>query len=263
MATQTLQIDREVSVAYASVVDSLQKAGHFAQLCDQFGRLPSDAALPTPTALFHLGGPEVTNAVRESFSQRGAAQAVVSMISSFEYFLLQLLFLRRLTERFVRLAVIPANDMLQIRRSVGGEIRARPTALLRKIIQAPSAEAIAGSEWLDGIYRVRVCVVHRDGHGDLEDVDDPQSLTVTWRKADLYAGERLITEFPFIAHDGENINIRFSDTTRIWKLGERIELESEDCRSMSFALYLLATWIQKEFFGEVSPMIKGIKPAAP
>jgi hypothetical protein len=256
MPEHVVNVTNELNVLHGQVVQSLEDAAVFSTLSDQFSRLPEESALPEPEVVVRFGhSEERAKRVRRSYSALGAAFAVVSMISGFEAYLARLLLIRRLAEKASERRGISVEDFGKLRRQVDGETRASPERLVDKLVESPSSDLLAASEWLSGIYRVRVCLTHRHGLVDTRDVNESGVLTVKWRKAELYVGERPLDRLPFRAEAGEQVRVRFVDENRTWRPGDRIEVGPEDCQHMAFSLGFLAGWLKEELHTEIQRLL--------
>ena len=260
MADYTINLNAEIDQAHAAVIKSLEHGARFAVIGDQFARLPANVELPAPIPVLQIGSPDEAPAfVRDSFSSMASSLAVISMVSSFESYLSQLMLLKLFAEKIAQSGKATSEEFNRLRWVVAQEMRGRPTVILAKLILAPSKNIAAAAEWLDAIYSVRVCLTHREGLVGIQDVDSSQSFTARWRKAEFYAGDRRISELPLIAYGGETIRVTFSDEIRTWKLGDRTVVDPQDCVHMNFALSSLAGWVKGDLLAGIVKVLEDAK----
>jgi len=245
----------DLNLLHSQVVESLEEAAAFSTLSNQFSRLPEDSPLPEPEVVVRFGRvEEVASRVRKGYSGLGAAFAVVSMISAFEAYLTRLLLIRRSAEKAGQRGGLGGEEFNRLRTRVQGESRTSPKRLVEKLVASPSENLRVGAEWLDGIYRVRVCLTHRRGLVDTRDVNESGVLTAKWRKAEFHVGEKPLDHLPFRAEAGEQLSVRFVDENRTWRPGDRIEVGPEDCHHMAFSLAFLAGWLKEELHTEIQQL---------
>jgi hypothetical protein len=256
MADYVLNLTNELNRVHSQVVQSLADAAAFSTLSNQFSRLPEDSALPEPEVVMRFGAvEEVAGRVRKRYSALGTAFAVISMISGFEAYLTWLLLFRRFAERVAQRGALPGDEFNRLRTRIQGESRASPKRLVEKLVASPSDNLRAGGEWLDGIYRLRLCLTHRGGLVDARDVNQSGKLTVKWRKAELYVGDKPLDRLPFHVETGGQVRVRFVDENRSWSMGEPIELGPDDCQHMAFSLAFLAGWLREESHTEIQQLL--------
>jgi hypothetical protein len=253
MVEHPVNITSELNQVHARLVESLKGAAAFARLSDQFSQLRSDCVLPEPSIVVSFGNSEALQTVRQAYSQLGSNFAVIAMISGFEVFLGRLLLIRRLAEHAPD-GKVRVGDFVNFRRTImEGETRAKPVRLVTKIFSAPPQRIRSGAEWLEGIYAIRVCLVHREGVVGEADVDEASGrLTVKWRKAEIQVAGQKVLRFPHSANKGEEIGVMFVDEERSWDLGDRIEIEPDESQQMALALSFLAGWLRDELHSDLT-----------
>lgn len=256
MTDYTVNLTKELELLNSQVVESLEEAAAFSILSDQFSRLREEFALPEPEVVLRFGRAEqVASNVRKGYSGLGAAFSVISMISGFEAYLTRLLLMRRLVESTGSKGALRGEEFKRLRAEVEGESRAAPMRLVKKVVGSPSERLLTGAEWLEGVYRVRVCLTHRGGRVDARDINEDGVLAVKWRRAQLHVGEKLLDHLPFQAEAGERISVRFVDDNRRWRPGDRIQVTPEDCQHMAFSLAFLAGWLKEELHTEIQQLL--------
>lgn len=246
----------ELNLLHSQVVQSLEEAAAFSTLSNQFSRLPEDSPLPEPEVVVRFGRvEEVANRVRKGYSGLGAAFAVVSMISGFQAYLTRLLLIRRSAEKAGQRRGLRGEEFNRLRTRVEGESRTSPKGVIGKLVKSPSENLRVGGEWLDGIYRVRICLAHRDGLVDPGDVNEDGVLAVKWRKPEIHVAEKLVHRLPHQGQAGDQVTVRFADQERTWRAGERIEVTPQDCQHMAFSLAFLAGWLKEELHTEIQQLL--------
>ena len=224
----------------------------FAELSERFSQIPDEYELPRTGRVFQLRDPQAKSLSRSDFVWMSARMVAVSLISCTESYLTDLFVIRRWVE-----SVIEGNGQLDgetantIRRRVlSQEARTSPGNLTAKIVLNPSSDLTRANAWLDSIYRLRVCLAHRNGVVDVPDVDGNDQLVTLWRKTRLYLEGEEITRLPTPVKKGQVITIQLSDESRTYAVGQSINVSMQDCHDMAFSLSYLGSLVANELASE-------------
>lgn len=248
MVAYVIQIPRDIQILLERFIDRVERTAKFAYLLEQFGSLPTDLELPQAKVLVSFGTPGVYNTVKKNFTSYALPQTVVDLTTATEVYLKELLVMRRLIEHIAENASPIAGEKAnEIRKKVyQKEARTSLRRLVELIIDSPSSELIKAIQWIDSIYALRKCLVHRDGVVDEMDVNSFGKLRVVWRKIAMFANDQEIIELPFRFETGGTLKVQISDEEREYSPGELIAISVDDCQNMAFSLCIFGNLIAVE-----------------
>jgi hypothetical protein len=242
----SVNLSAELRGHHGILVAALSGCAAFAELGNRMGNLPEEVDLPQSSAAGSFGGrPEKVSAeARREFAADCARYAVVGMIGATEVYVGQVAFIVDLGSTTLgQGGLMPATDYLSLAEKKRKHLRHSSSApLIREIatvLKIPLDEVL-GIEWLEALYDLRNCLVHRRGQVSIADLNAPNELRVTWRKIALKVDGTTINSLPFHVDAGQSLSVFVEDTCRNWHVGERVELSADDCQQMAFTLTVFA-----------------------
>jgi hypothetical protein len=207
------------------------------------------------------GGRAEDEAVRRDAPGLLSRFSLVSMVSRVDRHAQQLLQQRRVLEHLLEPAtrMTPAAMWRILRRVASESRRGIVTLCSELVVEAPSAPLMERMEWLEGLVRVRNCLAHRLGRVQVEDVRPPGSsleetkdtdvLKVSWLRARAFLDDREVESFPHAG--GGQLNIRFEEDEREWRIGDQVEVTPLDCQAIALSLALLGNQLLADFQREM------------
>jgi hypothetical protein len=239
MTARTVDINLEMREAVAEAESAIYEAWAFATLSFRFSQLPESLELPPPGVVIRIEGTRVDLA-RQRFGTRAAGYAVVTMLAACEQYLIRLLLIVRLAQKFASRPDrrLTARRFLALRLRVMGQGRSmnvnRLTDEILELIGTRDTD-LSSKDWLRDTYTVRNCLVHKGGIVD--EASAPAGvLAVRWRRMVLEVEGRIIETLPFDVDEGGVVSMRFVDAERQWRAGEPIELAEQDCSDVALSL---------------------------
>jgi hypothetical protein len=254
-----LEFPEDARRAHTALIKGLEYDAAVALVGNRLAQVLSPTSLPPPPAVPVVFGPEAAqNAVMRDFEGLMARFALLSMIGRFEGFAQGLLLQRRFIERWLKggRKTVPGPELLAIRKRVRRDIMGHSLDQVPGLlVAAPSPELRARSRWLAGFYAVRNCLVHRQGHVQLEDADSGDEMRVVWPQLRVIVdGQEIVSVPHHVGGDGQG-EVQFEDTERTWRIDDLIHMTPRDCQSAGLALVLLGGEILREFEREVQAML--------
>jgi hypothetical protein len=240
--------------ALNALVRALEYDASFAIIAEQAQPHLDDIDLKK-AAPMRFGSDDHIPAIKKEFGELGARFALTSMITRFEGFVWRLLHLRYIVEaishhpgEFVR-----GPEYQNIRKKIQRETRKGiSSTLTSEVVRQPSQDMIIALPWLEGLQRIRNCLMHRGGLVQLEDME-ADSLTVPWVETRVFLnGQRI--QLPHTG--GGRLEVKSEMSTRSWKVGEMIKFSSADLQDVALTLSRLAQGIEREFETELTPLAK-------
>jgi hypothetical protein len=187
--------------------------------------------------------------------------SLISMVSRIEGLAQSLLLQRRVIEELGATGRMQPAVMWRILRQVHKEARGGPVKLCSVlVVTQPSDRLLERMAWLGGIVKVRNCLAHRLGQVALEDVtpsgvaleqtQDTDALKVAWLEFKVSVAGTEITSFPH--HGGGQVECKFVEYQREWKIGDQIEVSPQECQAIGWSLSLLGNQLLAEFESEMN-----------
>ena len=241
--------------ALAGFVRSLEYDASFAIIAEQVQPALQNMDLKGVPPL-RFGSDDHIPAIKQEFAGLGARFAFISMITRFEGYLWRLLHHRYVVEAIAKHPneLIRGPEYLKIRKMVRRETRKGiATVLGTEVVRKPSADLKNTLPWLEGLIRVRNCLMHRGGVVQLEDTEPENELTIPWVDTRMLLNGQEI-KLPHIG--GGHLIVKPEMTTRTWKVGQVIHFSATELQDVAFALARVAQGVEREFEVEILPLAK-------
>jgi hypothetical protein len=242
-----------LDLAYAHLANALFYADLLARQAHEVQ--PSLGGEPEQRTLgaleFRTNNNEVVEQVRTQFADEITRYALIFAMAHYDRFVFDLGVLEAIAAAFssgggrATLEAIQAAESdarkIEFGRSVARE--------LKKLAASAGTDVAIGIGWFEGLYGIRNCLVHRAGIVAAEDRN--LIAGITWRRLSLAVdGNELTGALPKLVEKGGEIQIRFTDSTRAWALGEPIRLTLEEIHEMMWSLNQLAVMLIHYLNGE-------------
>lgn len=253
MALIQVRIPEEPLEHYYQFCKALQWAIEFADLSDRVARSSANLILP-PTQLTIAFGNSADGLTKPQFGKLAVHSAVIQIIAAVDVFLGRLLILRRWCEALAKEegATLDAEAANKIRDKVlSSEAGKDPSKIVKKLIPDMSSELRTASQWLDGIYGLRVCLAHQGGQVGMKDTKGKEEVTIIIRKLRLKLDGQDIREFPLLVNKGQTIAFQLTDHLLTYKLGDQISLSILDVRDIATSLAIWDGLLVNEYVSAV------------
>jgi hypothetical protein len=122
------------------------------------------------------------------------------------------------------------------------------------------ADALPSLLWFNDLYRLRNCLMHRNGKVGAEDVDANSVFSVTWQKIVLTADGQPVVSVGQRLEKGQELALQFEQEVRVWKVGEVIQLTAEDCQEMAWSLVSLSDQVSREVHAGMEQLLPVLQP---
>jgi len=83
-----------------------------------------------------------------------------------------------------------------------------------------------------------------------KDTKDTDTLKVSWLRLRAFLDGVEIESFPH--QGGGNLDIRFADDQREWRIGDQVEVTPSDCQAIAMSLSLLGNHLLADFEREMN-----------
>jgi len=258
MAGHAIDLGAQLDAALDALYHSLGECTAFAELGESVGKLPPSTPLPEADVIIRfLWGrptdqslPPPWEIVGSRFPVYSARYAVLGMVTATEVFLARL----RLLTRVVREMHQAGGTMLGERFNslVSDERKKASRTSVERLIKTvlsnvgiPPAGVQHRIDHIMSIYKLRVCLSHREGIVGQEDVDK-EHFTATWLKVVPEVDGVPVTQLPALIPGGAELSAPIREETRQWSIGEPIELTAKDCHHIAMTLTLACTHLRDE-----------------
>ncbi len=259
MKPRDLRFPEDARHVRDSLIHGLEYDAAFTILADRMSRLPFDA-MPKEALAVRFAPFEAERVVHRELSGLCARLATISMVARFDRANHALLLQRRFLEGLMAggHARMPGPDLMPTMRRVRQEIRHNsPVKVVKQLlVKKPSPELLSRAKWLEGVYRVRNCLAHREGIVQMEDTDEADSLRVKWLATKAKIDGRELTTVPFTVEKAANVEVRIEESERTWRIGEPLHLTASDSQNIAVNLGLLESRILAEFEVEMSKLLR-------
>lgn len=257
-----INVNAEINHANDELGRSLERSAMLAEIAYSLGKLPPDLILPDSNivGLFRSGSSgefkQTWSNMKDMFSLYCTRYAIVGMITSCEIHLQRLYFIAKLAKAVNQSGgTIVGQEFLNIKKRCLKEVRHMAvdriveTTFKTLGVQTPTLPLLDGFR---SICNMRRCLLHRDGIIGQEDVGEEGKLTTIWRKPILIVDGEDIAGLPIRVDGGQVLGIRFSDETKEWHLGEKLEIDVEGSQHIAFTLMLFAKELSGELINEIA-----------
>lgn len=229
-------------------------------------KLPLDGTTPDFSTGIRYGGHEEDKAVRRDAPGLLSRFSLISMVARFEWHAQLLLLQRRVLEELGASGnKMRPGAMWKILRRVHQEARGSPTKLCSElVVEKPSTELSSRMEWLDGIVRVRNCLLHRCGKVHIQDVKsldkpieetkDDDTLKAVWLRLKVSINGEEIESFPH--EGGGDVQGRFEEYEREWRIGDLIRITPTECQAIGMSLSFLGNQVLADFVTEMNRFLQ-------
>jgi hypothetical protein len=171
---------------------------------------------------------------------RAAADCFCSLVRAFSGFLDRLVAFQRVVRQRrlqVPAGVVDVDEIVRLAKArladeiaaVARDQRLRATDKIGELAASGETKAMA-----EALFKLRKCIEH---HGSRPEKKIALRLLVPT----FLAGDREITEMPFVAAEGESINLLIPVKTRIFPAGELVALTETDIHNTVLTLQQIAT----------------------
>jgi hypothetical protein len=217
---------------------------------------------PDFTVGVRYGGRAEDEAVRRDAPGLLSRFSLVSMVSRIDRHAQHLLLQRRVLEHLGGPDTrMEPGAMWGILRRVASESRQGIVKLCSAlVVEEPSSGLSERMEWLEGLVRVRNCLAHRLGQVQIEDAKPPESpleetkdsdtLKVSWLRLKASLNGVELKSFPH--QGGGQLDVRFEEDQREWRVGDQIEVAPSDCQAIAMSLSLLGNQLLADFEREMN-----------
>ena len=218
---------------------------------------------------------------RGRFGQTCSRFALASMFSHFELGCSELLVYRRIFERFQNIdGLLNGPEMWKLRKSAIEDVKRLPLekVVVGQVLTKPSEHILTLSVCLEGLRRIRNCIMHHAGRVTVDDiayrrsiheVKNTDKLEVQWLTATLIVGGKEVEKFPFQVKDyldeegklqmSVELNYTWDKSTREWGLGEEIVINEQECQNIGLTLSDLTQSVINECLPEYQGIINNRK----
>jgi len=226
------------------------------------GKIELSGEGPDFSVGMRYGGRAEDDAVRRDAPGLLSRFSLNSMVSRIDRHAQDLLLQRRVLEHLGGPDTrMEPGAMWGILRRVASESRQGIVKLCSAlVVEEPSSGLSERMEWLDGLVRVRNCLAHRLGQVQIEDAKPPgtpleetkdsDTLRVSWLRLKASLNGVEIESFPH--QGGGQLDVRFEEDQREWKVGDRIDVTPSDCQTIAMSLSLLGNQLLADFEREMN-----------
>ena len=251
----------EVNSAYTTLVRGLEDAAVFAALGYQVASLDRmdlpERSVPLRFAASQETEPALSRAWG-SFAQRCSGFAVIAMMAAFEGYVEYLEFVRRLSVEFVENGSLNLEAINRIRSEVSEHSQARVREVVSNLTPGDwdSSRAGVSRAWFHGLYDLRNCLAHRSGVVTRQDVRPPKNeLTIRWLRSTVSTSGDAVAELPRTFKAAEQLEFRWTDEPRSWRLGQRVELTASDSQDIAYTLARFGAALAAEVINGIASLL--------
>ena len=225
---------------------NLERSAAHAVLAERFAKLPTTTSLPSADVIMNFGDVPHPETWRE-FGSYCARYSLLSMIAASEDYLGQLLFMAMLAKGASGEG-LSGEEFHRVLEKCRKVMRSTPRIAVRNTLAAVGrqTEAIPSLSWFNDLYRLRNCLMHRNGKVGVEDVDANGVFSLTWQRPVLTADDQPIVSVGQRLEKGQELAVQFEDEVRVWKVGEVIRLTAGDCQEMAWSLFSFSIGVSRE-----------------
>jgi hypothetical protein len=214
---------------------------------------------------YRYGGRAEDDQVRRDAPILLSRLALVSMVGRVDRTAQLLLLQRRVIEQLRSTAAkMDSDSMWRILQSVESESRRGVMKLCTELVVEEPSDALRNRvHRLTGLLRLRNCLAHRLGHVQMIDVvqtgssiretRDTDALRASWPQPRAFLDDVEILDWPHAG--GRNLQVRFEETQREWKIGDQIELTPLDCQGIAMELSRFGSVLLQDFESEMGRII--------